>query len=292
MTLRRDSQAVLLTVVMVAAAAGCRKQDEAQQIGQTVGEAMSSLDESVAGDSTAMLPLRHVPDDLKGPLWRRALDSVIPSAYAASCSQTAFSACSATGVRTRDFSGCTVAGATVAGSATLTFTNPLCLVATAGDVVTRTADITVTGLYGGTLEITSPGGGQTLTRTSAGFEYTVAGMERVLTGPNGHTLFDVATHTTAPVVVTGSSRADLEIVSGTLVIDHKLAGYTVTLTANNLAWTTNCTCASSGTLSGMVSGGKHDGKTASMTITACGEADVTIDGETESVSLDRCSTTM
>jgi hypothetical protein len=40
----------------------------------------------------------------------------------------------------------------------------------------------------------------------------------------------------------------------------------------------------------MVSGGKHDGKTASVTITACGEADVTIDGDTESVSLDRCTT--
>ena len=90
--------------------------------------------------------------------------------------------------------------------------------------------------------------------------------------------------------MTGSSRADLKIVSGSLQIDHKVAGYSVTLTANNLAWTSNCNCASSGTLSGMVSGGKHDGKTASVTITACGEADVTIDGETESVSLDRCTT--
>jgi hypothetical protein len=281
---------VLFTVMTMAAAAGCRKKDEAQQIGETVGEAMSSLDESVSGDAAAMLPLRHVPDDLKGPLWRRALDNVIPSAYAASCWQTAFSACSATGVRTREFGDCTIGGATVAGSATLTFTNPLCLVATVGDTVTRTADITVTGLYGGTLEITAPGGGQTLTRTAAGFDYTVGGMERVLTGPGGNTLFDIATRTTAPVVVTGSSRADLKIVSGSLEIDHKLAGYKVTLTANNLAWTSNCNCASSGTLSGIVSGGKHDGKSASVTITACGEADVTIDGETESVSLDRCAT--
>jgi hypothetical protein len=287
MILRGGTRAVLFSVLMATVAIGCRKKDEAQQIGETVGEAMSSLDESVSGDSTAML--RRVPDELKGPLWRRAMDNVIPSAYAASCWQTAFSACTA-GVRTRDFGDCTVGSATAAGSATLTFTNPLCLVATEGDAVTRTADITLTGLYGGTLEITSPGGGQTLTRTAAGFNYSVGGMERVLTSAGGRTLFDVATHTTAPIVVTGSSRADLKIVSGTLVIDHKVAGYTVTLTANNLAWTNNCNCASSGTLSGMVSGGKHDGKTASVTITACGEADVTIDGDTESVSLDRCTT--
>src|ERR1043165_6100605 len=171
MMLRRGSRAVLFSILMVTAAVGCRKKDEAQQIGETVGEAMSSLDESVAGDSTAMLPLHGVPDELRGPLWRRALDNVVPSAYAASCWQTAFSACAA-GVRRRDFSDCTVGGATVAGSATLTFTNPLCLVATEGDAVTRTADITLTGLYGGTLEITSPGGGQTLTRTAGGFNYS------------------------------------------------------------------------------------------------------------------------
>ena len=114
-------------------------------------------------------------------------------------------------------------------------------------------------------------------------------MERVVTTAGGRTLFDVATRTTAPIVVTGSSRADLKIVSGSFEIDHKVAGYKVTLTAENLAWTSSCNCASSGTLSGTVSGGKHDGKTASVMITGCGEADVTIDGETESVSMDRCA---
>ena len=47
-----------------------------------------------------------------------------------------------------------------------------CTVLTAGDAVTRTADFTLTGLYGGTLEVTSPGGGQTLTKTADGFQYT------------------------------------------------------------------------------------------------------------------------
>jgi hypothetical protein len=284
--MRGIPRAFLFTAMVVAAAAGCRKKDEAEQIGETVGEAMSSLDESVSGESTAMF--RLLPSELKGSPWRRALDNVIPSAYAATCWEPAFSTCSATGVRTKDFGGCMIGSATLEGTVTLTFTRPLCGVVTAGDAVTRTADLTLTGRYGGTLEVTSPGGGQTLTKTAEGFEYSVGGMERVLTGPGGRTLFDVATRTTAPIVVTGSSRADLKIVSGSFEIDHKLAGYKVTLTPNNLAWTSNCNCASSGSLSGVVSGGKHDGKTASVVITGCGEADVTIDGDTESVSMDRC----
>ena len=289
---RRGPQVVLSMVMFVTAATGCRKQgaDEADQIGASVGEAMASLDESVAGGAaTAMLPYRRTPDVLRGPLWRRAMDTAIPSAYAASCWQTSFSACNASGVRTRDFGDCTIGAATLTGSVDLTFTQPACVVATAGDAVTRTADFTLTGLYGGTLEVTSPGGGQTLTKTADGFNYSVGGMERVLTGAGGHQLFDIATHTTAPIVVTGSSRADLQIVSGSFVIVHKLAGYSVTLTADHLTWTSSCNCASSGTLTGTVAGGKHDGKSASVTITACGEADVTIDGDTESVSLDRCA---
>jgi hypothetical protein len=285
------SRAILLTAITITAAVGCRRlgtDDEAGQIGAAVGEAMSSLDESVAGETAAMLPFRRMPDELKGSLWQRAMDSVIPSAYAATCWEPLFGACNS-GVRIKDFAGCTIGPATLTGTVTLTFTRPLCVVATTGDAVTRTADFSLTGLYGGSLAVTSPGGGQTLTRTDTGFNFTVGGMERILTAPSGRKLFDVATHTTAPIVVTGTSRADLTIVSGSLQIDHKIANYTVTLTASNLAWTSNCNCASSGTLTGTVSGGRHDGKSASVTITACGAADVTIDGDTESISLDRCA---
>jgi hypothetical protein len=71
-------------------------------------------------------------------------------------------------------------------------------------------------------------------------------------------------------------------------VNHNLANYSVTLTASNLTWASSCNCAVSGTLTGSVSGGRRDGKSASVTITGCGEADVTIDGETDSVTLDRC----
>jgi hypothetical protein len=293
---RRVSRAALAMAMAVTAAGGCRKMstgdDESGQIGNAIGDSMASLDESASGGATtAMLPLpfRRVPAELRGTPWRRAWDAVVPSAYAASCATPTFSACNA-GVRTKDYGDCSLGLATLSGTATLTFTQPSCLIVADGDAVTRTADLTLTGLYGGTLQVTSPGGGQTLTKTAAGFNYSVGGMERVLTGPGGRTLVEIATSTTAPIVVTGSSRADLTIVSGTFVLDHKIAGYKVTLTADNLAWTSTCNCASSGTLTGTVSGGKHDGKTASVTITACGEADVTIDTETVTVALDRCAT--
>ena len=37
-------------------------------------------------------------------------------------------------------------------------------------------------------------------------------------------------------------------------------------------------------------GGKLDGKSASVTLTGCGQAEVDIDGQTETVTLDRCAT--
>jgi hypothetical protein len=45
----------------------------------------------------------------------------------------------------------------------------------------------------------------------------------------------------------------------------------------------------SGKLAGTVEGGKLSGKSASVTIMSCGHADVTIDGDTDSVTLDRCA---
>jgi hypothetical protein len=287
---------VLFSLPAGAASLGCRNSaadDESGQVGAAVGEVMSSLDESTQGSTTTAmmlgLPVLRMPDELRGPAWRRALDTVFPTAQAATCGDAAFSACDA-GVRTRTFTDCSVGAASLTGSVSLSFSSsPLCAVITAGDAVTRSASFTLTGLYGGTLAVTSPGGGQTLTKTAGGFEYAVGGIERVLTGPAGRTLFDVSAATSAPIEVTGSSRSDLVIVSGTLVITHHLAGYSVALTPSNLAWSASCNCAVSGSLTGTVSGGAHDGKSATVTLTGCGEADVTIDGKSDSITLDRCA---
>jgi len=269
---------------------GCRgssADEETGQIGAEIGEVMSSVDESAQGGATTAL-MWPTPLELRGPRWRGVLSALLPSANAATCGDTAFGACTA-GVRTRSFDDCSIGLARLAGSATLSFSkNPLCVMAADGDTVTRTANFTLTGLYGGTLAVTSPGGGQTLGKTATGFAYTVGGLERVLTGPGGHQLFDVSTRTTTPLEITGTSRADRVIVSGALEITHHLAGYKVTLVPDHLTWASTCTCAVSGSLTGTLSGGKHDGKSATVTLTGCGEASIAIDGQTDSITLDRC----
>jgi hypothetical protein len=294
---RAGSKTGILTAVALATlAAGCRKEGvtDQGQIGAAVGEVMASADESAnSGTTTAMLPALPVlraPAELRPPLWRRAMGALtlIPPAYADSCLPVTYSACSA-GVRTATFNGCTVGLVAVDGSVNLTFSDAAaCNIATVGDSVNRTGSLTLSAL-GGSLVITAPGGGQTLTRTATGFTFAVPGMERVLTLPSGRTLFDISTATTTPLTITGSSRADMVMVGGTLVVTHNLAGYSVALTPDNLAWTPTCNCASSGSLTGTVSGGKDDGKSATVTLTGCGTADVTIDGDTESVTMDRCA---
>jgi hypothetical protein len=296
MTRNTGTMAMILAAgLSFTAMGGCRKSadDETAQIGAAVGELMSSLDESSQdGTTTAMLPrlpVLRTPDELRGPLWRRALDAALPSAFAGACIDSRFSGCDA-GARTRTFTACSLGAATLDGSVSLAFSSsPLCVLGLPGQSITRTANFTLTGLYGGTLTVTAPGGGQTLAKTATGFEYTVGGMERVIKGPAGRTLVDVTTTTTAPIEITGTSRADLVIVSGALQVTHKLAGYSVTLAPNNLAWSAHCTCAVSGSLTGTVSGGKNDGKSVTMTMLGCGDAELTIAGETGAITLDRCT---
>ncbi len=299
MTRAGATTGIFTAVALVALSAGCRKEgvSDQGQIGAAVGEVMASADESANGSATTAmlpaLPVLRAPDLLRPPLWRRAVDALtlIPSAHAASCLPVTYSACAA-GVRTAAFDNCNVGIITVDGSVNLTFSDAaVCNIATVGDSVNRTGSLTLSAL-GGSLAITTPGGGQTLTRTATGFSFAVPGMERVLTLPSGRTLFDISTMTPAgaPLTITGTSRSDMVITGGTLVVTHNLAGYSVSLTPDNLTWTPTCNCASSGSLTGTVSGGKEDGKSATVTLTGCGTADVTIDGDTESVTLDRCAT--
>jgi hypothetical protein len=293
----RTGMASIMLVVGWASAlglAGCRKGNLADQdqIGAAVGEVMASVDESTKGSgATARLPILRMPDEMRAPMWRQVYDGFSHVAYAAGCVQSPFATCTS-GVRTRSFNQCSIGSATLDGMVTLTFSDThACAVGSAGDTVDREADFTLTGPYGGTLDVSSPGGGQLLTKTTTGFDYSVPGMRRVLTGPGGRKLFDISTRTVSPIHINGSSRADLVIVSGSLEVSHNLAGYKVTLQPENLTWNPSCNCAVSGKLTGTVaSSGKLDGKIATVTITGCGQAEVDIDGETDSVTLDRCAT--
>ena len=90
---------------------------------------MASADESANSgathrDAAGAAHVLRAPDQLRPPLWRRAMDALtlIPPAYADSCLPVTYSACSA-GVRTATFNGCTVGAVAVDGSVNLTFSD-------------------------------------------------------------------------------------------------------------------------------------------------------------------------
>ncbi len=275
----------MLTIV----ACGTGNLQDLKEIGHAAGDALASLDESAQGGGLAYntLPL-YRPELLEKPWLDRLGDLVMSSAWAQSCWLSQFDACDA-GVRSRDFGGCNFGVAKLTGSVTLTFTDSGCSMEAVLDEVTREANFTITGPRDATLTVTSPGGGQTVTRTAANsFTYAVGGLRRVAKGPRGRTLFDIGTRTTEPIGVSGTSRSDRVIDGGVLEITHNLAHYTTTLSPQNLAWSTGCNCPTSGKLSGTVS--KTD-ETQSILIevTGCGTATITTDEETKDVTFDRCS---
>jgi hypothetical protein len=276
---------VFAALALLGLSACGRGLDDQEEYAQAVGDVMSSMDES-SGATTGGFAYLKVPRAFQ----ERSLFSglLISEAQAASCTGQAFSACSS-GIRTRSFGNCTLAGGRVSlsGSVTLSFSAPGCSMAAASNSVTRTADFTISGRRG-SLTVSAPGGGQTVTRTSSGFDYSVGGMKRVLTDSNGDTIADIETRTLSVIPVTGTSRSNRVMSGGQLEIKNLTRGTTAVLTPSNLTWSAGCNCAVSGSLSGSTSGDESfDDFT--ITITGCGTANVSSGGKSEDVEFDRCT---
>jgi hypothetical protein len=259
-------------VFLIVAFTGCGKAiEDVGEIGQASGDVMSSVDEGFDGGGGSF--------------------SLSSNALAASCHAATFSACSL-GVRTRDFGDCTMAFGRVSltGSVTLTFSDTdNCDIDTAGESVTRTADFTMAAPRG-SITVSAPNGGQTITRTGdAAFTYEVGGMKRVLKNAAGVEKASVTTRTTSAIGVTGTSRANRVLSGGALEIVNETKGYTVSLTPENLTWTSGCVCAVSGKLIGTYSGAVSGSIT--IDITSCGNATVTTSAGSEEVEFDRCGAT-
>ncbi len=276
---------MVVAILLVGSLTACgRGLDEQEEYAQAVGDVMSSLDESsgATGGGFSFLEMREPR------YFKESGFSLIPEAAAASCLTTAFSGCSS-GLKTRSFGSCTLGlgRTTLSGNVTLAFTDSGCSMATVGASVTRTADFMVTGRRGATLTVSSPGGGQTVTRTSGGFNYSVGGMKRVLRQSSGDTIADIETRTLSAITLTGATRANRVITGGQLEIKNLTKGTTLVLSPNNVAWSSTCNCAVSGSFSGSTSGDQEEGFT--LTITGCGTATVEAGGSSEEVTFDRCS---
>ncbi|MFN7685352.1 MAG: hypothetical protein ACK5QT_08075 [Oligoflexia bacterium] len=279
------NQSAILVLALVSLSACGRGLDDQEEYAQSVGDVMSSMDES-SGQTGGGFAYFRIPERLKPR--STFFDVLMPDAYAASCTLQSFSAC-ASGVRTRTFGGCTFAGGrvTLSGTVSLTFSDTSsCTMNDTNESVTRTADFTISGRRG-SLTVSAPGGGQTVTRTSSGFDYSVGGMKRVLKDSDGETIADIETRTLSVIAVTGTTRTNRVMNGGQLEIKNLTRGTTAVLTPSNLTWSANCNCAVSGSLSGTTSGDESfdDFK---IEITGCGTATVSSGGASVDVEFDRC----
>lgn len=286
---------VLLTPMMFLA--GCAEDElnavDIQEMAQQVGDVMASVDESggtTNGTMAFMEGQRRFMAAKEKQLPRNYAQDVfdlftpIKSAQAVGCKDTAYSSCSS-GTKIRDLNGCTIGSAVFTGTVTLNFSQSACTLSSQNDTVERDPDFTVTGRREATLSVSKTGTyGQRITRgAGSNFTFENDGVRRVFTA-GGVDLFDFTTRTTSAIAITGTSRADRVMNGGTLRVTNNNTSVTCDYSPSNVAWSSTCNCASSGSWTGSCS----DGKTSNLTITGCGTATFTIDDSSENLSFDRC----
>jgi hypothetical protein len=289
--MNKTPYAVLAAVLALSA---CGRLRDTDQVAQSAGDVLASLDESTLDGQIANRIPYQSSDRLEGnKAWTTVRDFVIAPAHAATCGLfNQFSTCTA-GVRSKDFGSCTWNGLTFTGEVSLSFSDSAaCSVDEAGESVTRSADFSIVNKAGNTLVVSSAGGGQKLTRQGPGaFKYTVLGMNRSYTDAEGEAQFDISTRTLEDINVTGTSRSNRVADGGKLEITHNLAGYVTELVPEQLTWDGSCNCPISGKLVGNTQGGSGKravNKDFLIEVTGCGKATVTVEGDVNDVEFDRC----
>ncbi|MBC7692381.1 MAG: hypothetical protein H7222_11515 [Methylotenera sp.] len=286
---------------------GCASKDETStsdntETAQQVGDQMASVDESSGTSSGAVafhemnaserMFARVAPREIHDSWLQGAFGS---NAYAATCaSLDGFGTCSSSS-KTRTFSGCTVGAAIFNGTVGFAWSggtgSASCQLAGSGASVTRTPNLTVTGRRGATLTVSSTSG-QMLTYGGAGtgstrtFQFSSGAVRRVFKLASGATLMDHTSSTTAPITVMGDSRATRVLNGGTMHVVNNTTGVSCDYSPTNVAWTSGCNCATSGSWAGTCSNGTNT----SLVLNGCGTASLTTGSTTESVAFDRCGT--
>jgi hypothetical protein len=295
----RFRTALLATLVtplsLIGSGCGLSSFSENAEIAQMAGDVIASVDESSGqvGGSFAYRLNSGATDRYFARWSDRPLELLLPSAWADPCHLIPFSY--EHPVATRTFEDCTRGRAVLNGSVSLTYSesDDDFKLEEAGDSLIRNPEFVLTGRRGGELTVSGAEGGQKLTLSAIAedgaktFAWATLGMRRTLVR-DGETIFDLGTATTEDIIVTGTSRNDRVMNGGSLVITDEVSGAVTTLVHENVTWTPDCTCASSGSLSGskVLDGTSSD---YSIEITGCGTANVTTDGVVESVEFDRCS---
>jgi hypothetical protein len=282
----------------------CKKADDTYSVdttaemGQQIGDAMVSVDESGGNsngaitqfDATGELktfarlskdePIQHMP-----PLF----SMVVPEAQAAACSTVAFATCGSA-KRVKDFSGCTLLGGSMSGNITLNYTGTgtgSCTIPMNNDAVSRVPNYSISGLRGATFSVAASTTGQTVTRTGASnFTFANTGIRRSFVTPAGSTILDLTTTTSAAITVTGNSRNTRTMTSGGITVVNNLTSVSCTATPTGVTWGASCNCPTAGSWSGSCT----DSTTFTVAFTStCGQATVTKGTDTSTVTMDRCN---
>ncbi len=279
--------------------------DTTEEVGQQVGEAMASIDESGGNSNGSIAQVepaaafktfaRLSGEHSSTSKFNFAWDSIVTPAQAAACSTISFGACGASiaNAKVKDFTGCTLGiGATITGTVQLAFSGTgaaSCQIPATSDAVTRTPNFTITGARGANFKVGVPTSatGQTLTRTGVGaFSFNNTGIQRSFTTAAGTTLLDVTTKTTSNITISGSSRASRQVTGGVLQVTNNLNSQVCTLSPSSVQWTSACSCPTSGSWTGSCSTGE------TLTIafsSTCGSSTVTLGSDVKTVSFDRCN---
>ncbi len=263
----------------------------------------SELDSTAVTVESATSMISGLADDQSGDNyafhqskpWKQEL--LLPSAYAASCVRPIYSSCSSQ-ARTQSYNSCNVGSTSLlmSGSISLNYSDSLCALSANGSSVTRSYDVTLTGIRGGNVSISSSnatdyknlsyGGGGRLTKTGSGWNVDILGKHKSLRVA-GVEIANVSIRTLSPIAVTGSlSRVSRTMTGGQIEVNYNRAAATAVIQPSNLQWSNSCCHPVSGSMSLNWSGSRTG--TSAVTFQGCGQAEVNENGQVRNIELSYC----
>jgi hypothetical protein len=290
----------ILTLTLLSLVVACGKKQENEEslsvdsLEAVVESGVTMISGMADEQSGSSLALKSNSNEMRP----KVLDFILPTAYAVNCTRAFYQSCD-NGIKSIDYSSCDIPGTSrsLDGQIQLSYSDLSCSLSNDGDSVTRTYDLSITGVRGGQISHSSSeqkdyreevyGGGGRLTRTAAGWDLDILGRHSQLNF-RGREIYDTSIRTLNTIEITGSlSRANRLITSGQIEVNHNKAEFTATMTPNNLQWTSSCCHPTSGSLNVVFSGSR----TGNATVTfgeACGIATVDNDGQSNSIQLSYC----
>jgi hypothetical protein len=283
---------ILLALIPLITNCGQRKASESEidMTAVTVESAtslLSGLADDQSGDTYALY--RSVPTN--------KMELILNQAWAASCIRPIFNSCTSS-ARSQNYSACNVGSTnlTMSGSVSLNYSNSMCSLGSVGSSVTRTYNVSFSGVRGGNLNISSQsatdykgdtyGGGGRLTTQAGGWTAEILGKHKTLS-INGLEIARVSLRTLAPVSITGSlSRISRLVNGGQIEVNYNRAQATAVIVPSNLQWSNTCCHPTSGSLAATWSGSRTG--SSSITFTSCGQATVNENGQQRNIELSYC----